>query len=164
MTAIPIEIRHRDDNRVIYTSTKATDLRSAVVEAVAARANLARAYLDGANLARANLDGANLDGANLVGSNLVGSNLVGSNLARANLDGANIVSVASVAFTAHGERGRNLLAIQTEKGIALRCGCFTGSPDELREYIAKGDESLKPSRTLALDTVLTLLACPKGQP
>jgi hypothetical protein len=35
---------------------------------------------------------------------------------------------------------------------------FSGSVDELREYIAKGNPLLAKTRTLALETVLVLLA------
>jgi hypothetical protein len=48
-------------------------MRHALEQASAARANLAWANLAGANLARANLAGANLAGANLDGANLDGA-------------------------------------------------------------------------------------------
>lgn len=83
-----IEIRHINGT-VLYTAQNATDLRSAVEEAVMAGAYLAGAYLAGANLFRANLVGANLVGAYLAGAYLVSANLARANLARANLDGAN---------------------------------------------------------------------------
>ena len=119
-----------------------------------ARANLARAYLARAYLARANLAGANLARAYLAGANLDGANLAG-----ANLDGA-CHHFAQVAFSGHGECGRMLSAVILKKGEAPRlfCGCFTGDVDELRAFIAKGDTRLRKTRTLALDTVMALLA------
>lgn len=85
-----------------------------------------------------------------------------ANLSRANLIGADLSRAvekwAQVAFMAHGECGRMLTAIKRpDCEVELFCGCFTGSVDHLREYIANGEERLKASRTLAADTVLTLL-------
>ena len=54
------------------------------------------------------------------------------------------------------------MGISTESGIHLRCGCFTGDVAALRKYIAEGDVNLRRTRTLALDTVLTLLAAKNG--
>lgn len=104
-------------------------------------------------------NGANLDGANLDGANLNGANLARADLARADLDGAKekIASFAMVQFTGHGESGRMLTAIKGEKSIRLWCGCFSGSVDDLRAYIEKGDKRLQKTRTLALNTVLALL-------
>ena len=67
---------------------------------------------------------------------------------------------AAVQFTAHGECGRELSAIKTdskESPVTLWCGCFVGSPGELREYIAVSGEKHKRTRTLAMETVLMLL-------
>jgi uncharacterized protein YjbI with pentapeptide repeats len=121
-----------------------------------------------ADLARANLAGANLAGANLARAYLAGADLAGANLARAYLAGAKygereIAAIASVAFTGHGEHGRTLVGIRHTGGIVLRCGCFGGSPDELRAYIAAGAEKYRPSRTAALEAVLTLLAIERAE-
>ena len=129
----PIEIKHRWTNDVLYSSDEGKTLRDAVIEAVAS----------GADLISANLNGADLSGANLNG---------------ANLNGAKIVSVAQISFTGHGECGRKLIAIQTETAIYICCGCFAGSPDELRAWIIGDEKRLAKTRTLALDTALILLA------
>lgn len=86
-----------------------------------------------------------------------GANLRGADLRGADLNGAKITATASVQFTGHGECGRQLLALKTEKEIRLFCGCFMGNVEELRKYIADGSEKLRKTRTLALDTVLVLL-------
>jgi hypothetical protein len=75
---------------VLYVAQDANDVRSAVEEAVAKRANLVGANLRGAYLGGANLRGAYLDGANLRGAYLRGANLRGAYLGGANLDGANL--------------------------------------------------------------------------
>ena len=149
-----------------------------------AGANLAWAYLEKANLAGANLEGAYLAGANLAGANLAWAylekaNLEKANLARANLEGANLARAnlawanlawanlagavhrfAQVAFSEHGECGRMLSAVVLKKGEEPRlfCGCFTGSIQELRDYIKDGAAHLRKTRTLALNTILSFLA------
>lgn len=65
-----IEIKDRFTERVIYSSDKATSLREAIFEAVAACADLSRADLRGADLSGAYLRGAYLSDANLSGANL----------------------------------------------------------------------------------------------
>ena len=116
--AIPIEIRHRWEDRVVYRSETAKDVSEAVVEAVGS-----------------------------------GANLRGANLGR-----VQITSTASVAFTGHGQCGRHLVAVRVGKRKTLLwCGCFHGTPDELRAFIAGDDTSYRKTRTLALDTVLALL-------
>ena len=121
-------------------------------------ANLRGANLGGANLGDANLGGAYLGGANLRGANLGGANLRGANLGGAYLRGGEeVTDTASIQFTGHGECGRSLLAVKSEKRILLWCGCFHGTPEDLRAYIDNGPDRLKRTRTLALDTVLALL-------
>ena len=192
--SLPIEIPHRWEDRVIYRSTTATDLRMAVLEAIKAGANLSRANLSRANLSGANLSGADLSGAdlsgadlsgadlsraNLSGANLSGADLSGANLSRADLSGANlsradlsgadgekekIIAVASVQFTGHGECGRTLTAIKTEKTIHLFCGCFSGSPEELAAYIARKKSCYVKTRMLAMTTALALLDAKNDEP
>ena len=89
-----ITIRSRWDDMALWTG-EAADLRDAVIQAVAARAdlfgaNLSWANLSGANLSWANLSGANLSGANLSWADLSGANLSKADLSRANLSGANL--------------------------------------------------------------------------
>jgi uncharacterized protein YjbI with pentapeptide repeats len=121
-------------------------------------ANLISADLNGADLNGADLYGANLYCANLSGANLSGANLSGADLIDAYLNGSKIVSVAQISFTGHGQCGRTLIAIQTETAIYICCGCFAGSPDELRAWIIGDEKRLAKTRTLALDTALILLA------
>jgi len=108
------------------------------------RAYLSRAYLSGADLSGANLSGANLSGAYLSGAYLSGADLSG---------------YAQVAFKGHGECGRMLTVIRQNEDSApyFCCGCFRGSEQDLRDYIERGQEHLKPSRLFALETALTLL-------
>jgi hypothetical protein len=133
-------------------------------------ANLSEANLSGANLSGANLSGANLSGADLSGANLSGANLSGAdlscadlsraNLSGANLSGADLSAYAQVSFKGHGECGRMLTVIRQKEGGELRfyCGCFNGTEQELRQYIADGGKKCAKTRTLALETVLVLIA------
>ena len=92
-----------------------------------------------------------------------GANLAGAYLAGANLDGAYLAGAvhrfAQVSFSEHGECGRMLSAVRLKEGeeIRLFCGCFTGSTQELRDYITTGAAHLRKTRTLALDTILVLI-------
>ena len=110
------------------------------------------AISSGANLSRADLSGADLSGANLSGANLRGADLSG-----ADLSGAVGIIYAQVSFNWHGELGRQLSAIKIDGDIVLFCGCFKGSVDDLIEYIEGGDEKYKHSRTVALNTVMSLI-------
>ncbi len=102
-----------------------------LARAYLAGANLAGAYLDRANLAGANLARANLDGANLAGAYLAGANLDGANLAGANLDGAYLAGKRPIfQIGPIGSRSAYLVAHLTDKGVALKTGCFTGSVSE----------------------------------
>jgi len=130
------------------------------------RANLTGAELSCANLSCANLYGANLRYTNLTGANLRYTNLTGANLTGANLTGANLSCAvnapltASVSWTDHGECGRVLMVMlhdSTGAEPVYRCGCFAGSADDLRRYIAAGPEGLRESRTEALEIVSGLM-------
>ena len=56
-----------------------------------------------------------------------------------------------------------LTAIRQKEGeeIRLFCGCFTGSVEELKTYIANGEKRYAKSRTVAMETVLMLLEIKK---
>ena len=175
--SLPVEIRSRFGGAALFTGNPGESHSQALARAVKSGANLSGANLSGANLSGADLYGANLSGADLYGANLSGANLYGANLSGANLSGADlsganlsganlsganlygekIISTASIAFTGHGECGRTLLGIKTEKSVHLRCGCFSGSPEELIAYIAKGDQKYKHARSLALTLIIILL-------
>ena len=111
-----------------------------------------RADLSGADLNRANLRGANLSGADLRGANLRGAHLSGADLREA-------VGVrhASAGGSGHGEAGRTLLCVVIDGEPRFFCGCFAGSTGALREYISKGAEEYRASRTLAMEFCLALL-------
>jgi hypothetical protein len=117
-------------------------------------ANLSGASLSGASLSGASLSGASLSGANLSGASLSGASLSGADLRGASLSGARGVVYAQCSFDGHGECGRQLsLTIIAGKPVFF-CGCFKGSPDELRAYIANGADEHKASRTLAMEFCL----------
>ena len=126
-------------------------LRLCVEAAVKARASLADANLAGANLADAYLAGAYLAGANLADAYLADANLAGANLARASLAGAylaranladaylagayladanladakgikNVLSIGPI-----GSRRDYLMALDTDDGLRIKAGCFTGT-------------------------------------
>ncbi len=146
-----IKIKNRWTGAVIHEGDYVS-----IYEAVA-NAIQVDADLSGANLRNANLSGANLSGADLRNANLSGADLRNANLSGANLSGALGLCYAQVSFSEHGECGRMLTAIKRAEEIELFCGCFTGNLEALRQYIGNGEERLKKTRTLALDTVLILL-------
>ncbi len=121
-------------------------------------AYLSGAYLSGADLSRANLSYANLSRADLSYANLSRANLSGAYLSGADLSGA-VHRWAQVAFMGHGECGRMLTAVIYAEGgdTVYQCGCFSGSIDELKAYIANGSGAYKPSRTMAMEVVTQLL-------
>ena len=131
--------------------------RLAVLAALKDGADLRYANLSGADLRYANLSGANLSGADLRYANLSDANLRYANLRDAYLGGAKITATAAVVFTGHGQCGRQLLAVRAGESILLWCGCFHGTPDELRAFIAGDEPCYRKTRTLALDTALMLL-------
>lgn len=125
------------------------------------RADLSGADLRVANLGGADLSGADLRGADLRVADLSGANLTGADLSWAGLCGAALGAgrVAACYWTDHGECGRELLgvALPDASGVLrlrLFCGCFAGSAQDLRDYIAAGEERYRQSRTAALDFVL----------
>lgn len=95
--------------------------------------------------------------ADLVGADLRGAKLVGANL------GAYRYYVA-IAMSGHGEAGRNnrvgreLYMIADASGdepvIYGRCGCWSGTPKELYDYIMQGEECHRQSRLDALELVM----------
>jgi len=145
-------------------------------------ANLSGSSLCGANLIHANLTHADLRDANLSGSSLCGADLIyadliHANLTRANLRGADLtrsdlrhtnlrhtnlcgtgIKYVSVGFSGHGECGRTLLLVDVPgEGLVFFCGCFRGSPSELRDFAAKGQAEYRASRTRAMDICLELI-------
>jgi uncharacterized protein YjbI with pentapeptide repeats len=113
-------------------------------------ANLRAANLSGADLSGANLRAADLSGADLSGADLSGANLSRANLSWANLSGADLL-VASCAWSSHGESGRTLTVYHHKGVTTYQCGCFSGSESEILQYISTGENSLKKSRSVAVD-------------
>jgi hypothetical protein len=148
-----------DDQRAVQLVERGDSLRGAILT----KADLRGADLRGAILTKADLRGANLHGADLSGAILTKADLRGANLRCADLRRADLhrcvgVRWASVAWHSHGECGRQLLAVMIDDTPRLWCGCWSGSPYELRWYIRKGASALASSRTRALEIVLELLA------
>ena len=136
------------------------------------RANLRGANLRGVNLSGANLSKANLSEAKLIGANLIEANLIGANLIGANLSGAKLreaylreanlsetrgLTYAQCSFTAHGECGRQLLAVVIGAKMRFFCGCFVGSLAELDAYIEAGAPKYRATRRLARDFVVAAI-------
>jgi uncharacterized protein YjbI with pentapeptide repeats len=137
---------------------RGADLTGAVLRgADLTGADLTDAVLRGADLTDAVLRGAVLRGADLRGADLTGADLTGAVLSR-----VRGLQYASVTFTGHGELGRMLTATKIGENTRLFCGCFRGSPEDLREWIATRDKAYRPSRRLALRTVLKLLEVPRA--
>ncbi len=163
---------------LIGANLSGTDLTGADLRG----ANLSKANLTGTNLSKANLSGtdlsgtdlseadlswtslrvANLSEANLSKTNLTGANLTGATLSEADLSVANLsetkgVLYAQCSFSAHGERGRQLLAVVIGDQPRFFCGCFTGTLAELDAYIKSGDAKYKATRRLARNFVRAAL-------
>jgi hypothetical protein len=81
------EIKHRYTENILY-ACDAENLKDAVIEAAAKKADLGGAYLRGADLGGAYLRGAYLSGADLGGAYLRGADLGGADLGGAYLRGA----------------------------------------------------------------------------
>ena len=113
-----IEIKHRVSGETLFTSNTATDLASAVKEAVKTKTNL-----EGANLEAANLRGACLEGANLEGANLEAANLRGADLEGAYLEGAKRI----YSFGPVGREARIGYAVAHGDSAMVKLGCFWGA-------------------------------------
>lgn len=136
-------------------------------------ASLNKASFVGANLTYASFGPADLRLANFSGANLSGVDLRNARIAYAKfhgaiLDGAQLpegYAHASIGWTGHGVKGRTLRAVRVPKdqsrygkdNIEFSCGCFYGREAALRAFIERGDAGLRRSRTIALETLLSLL-------
>ena len=118
-------------------------------------ANLSGAYLSGAHLRGADLRGADLNNACLSGADLSGAYLRDACLRGANLSRARGVRVAACHWTAHGEQGRLLNAVEIEGEVTFFCGCFRGNEQKLRDYISMRNPEHASSRTKALEFLLS---------
>jgi uncharacterized protein YjbI with pentapeptide repeats len=68
---------------------------------------------------------------------------------------------ASCSFSDFGESNRTITAVRTPEGVLFFCGCFKGSTSELKEYIRSRQQGLAPSRTKAMNFLLSCLKTPK---
>ena len=146
----------RITGELIY-SDNSQSIKAVIINAILQEANLRWADLSGADLRVADLSGADLRGADLRWADLSVADLRVADLSGANLSGAKGIIYAQVSFNWHGERGRQLSAVKIGEEVILFCGCFKGSEDDLIEYIEGGDEKYKHSRTVALNTVMSLI-------
>ena len=136
-------IQEKDNNTVKDTLVEAVkngaDLRGA---------DLGGADLGGANLRCANLRGADLGGANLCGADLGGADLRGANLRCANLRGWGKISSTSdiLILGPIGSRNDYITIYHTDKGIFIRCGCFSGTIDEFAKKVKETHKGNKHER------------------
>ena len=84
------------------------------------------------------------------------------NLRSADLRGASLqqskgVKFSSCCWSGHGECGRQLLYVKLKGELWFFCGCFSGSEGDLRAYIKDGDDKRNPSRTKALEFLISCM-------
>jgi uncharacterized protein YjbI with pentapeptide repeats len=167
-----IQIKNRFTSKVIIEvpDLVRVDLRKANLS----EANLCDADLRGADLSEANmydallrdavlswsglrgavLSSADLGGAVLRNADLRGADLDGANLSDAELLGSRGVVYYQMLFPGDGDTWQRLLAVKISEQIMFFCGRFKGTEAELRSYIENGQENLKASRIVALETCL----------
>ena len=101
-------------------------------------ADLRDADLGGADLRDADLRGADLRGADLGGADLGGADLGGVYLGGADLGGADLGDWGKlqdiIIIGPIGSRKAYTTCYKTDKGIYVKCGCFSGTLDE---FVAK---------------------------
>lgn len=131
-----------------------TDLRDADLR----YANLTLVRLENAKLICTNLSGAVLTGTSLQGSSLVGANISGATFRSTVLCETKGIRYAQAAFDTHGISGRLLTAVAMPEGVRFFCGCFSGTAQELVEFIQKDNPAYKPSRMAAFKFVWTQIA------
>ncbi len=111
----PIEIKVKDEDVVIFATTKRETMKDALEEAVRRRLIIYKADLVGQNLQGIKIPGGNLEHCFMIGSNLDGADLRGSNLkqsifAGSSMKGALLSSVNSpeAVFQGCNLEGANL--------------------------------------------------------
>jgi len=67
------------------------------------------------------------------------------------------IKYATCSFDSYGECGRQLTAIKINGEVTLSCGCFTGSPEDLKTYIKNGYKGIYESRMLAFNFVMAAI-------
>jgi uncharacterized protein YjbI with pentapeptide repeats len=142
-----VEIKNLFTGSVLFShEAEENSMKITLLMALNAYANLRGANLRGADLRGANLRGADLGGADLgyadLGyADLRGANLRYADLRYADLRGADLghVNLGGKKLSGDrpffqlgpiGSRSDYLLAFNTESGIQLTAGCFSGSIDE----------------------------------
>ena len=127
------QILNRHDSRVQF-ELECDSLKDAVVAAVKDDANLYEANLSRADLSGADLYGADLSRANLSRANLYDANLYGANM------GGKIGKLKAGGYFSCGPQGSRddvLMAFNSDNGMFVKTGCFTGSLGEFREAVIK---------------------------
>ena len=111
------------------------DLRSVDLRFV----DLRFADLRSANLSSADLRSADLSSADLRFADLSSANLSSANLRSADLSFGKIKNIERPFFQISplGAEARQLLAFDTDKGICLMTGCFTGGVREFKIALAE---------------------------
>ncbi|WP_211274685.1 pentapeptide repeat-containing protein [Corynebacterium sphenisci] len=103
-------------------------------------ADLSKAALGGADLHGADLWNVDFHSAYLRGTDLRDVDLTGADLTLATLTGANFHDVLGLpVLSINGLPSGHLVLCPTPGGWRLSIGCWTGTPDELRELIAGDD-------------------------
>ncbi|MGN8941176.1 pentapeptide repeat-containing protein, partial [Collinsella bouchesdurhonensis] len=100
-------------------------------------ADLRGADLYGADLHYASLRGANLRGASLYYADLYGADLRGADLYGADLSGANLHYARWGGLEINHLPSGTLHLTPTPEGWRITLGCWNGTPDQLRDLIAK---------------------------
>jgi hypothetical protein len=139
------------------------DMSSAVLSGAVLRAAdlsgavLSGAVLSGAALSGAVLRGADLSGADLSGAVLSGAVLRGADLSGAVLSGAVLSEYKIIRRLAAAMRndGYEFIAFETDKGVIIRAGCRTFSPERYRDHVARTyPDTDKAEETLAIITFI----------
>jgi hypothetical protein len=141
------DILHRYSGAVLFASATATDIASAVADAMSSgatlhEADLSRANLYGANLSRADLYRADLSGANLYGADLYEANLYRANLSRANLYGADLsgADLSGADLSGADLRGADLYEANLYRAVGVSAYASTplmmllDQPGKIRAY------------------------------
>ena len=146
-----IEIKSRLNESIIFEGDFSC-IAEAVKSAIKNSANLRYANLCYADLRYTNLSHADLSYANLSHANLGFTNLSHANLSygRITTNGRPFIQISPL-----GEDKRQLMAFNTNKGICLTTGCFTGSISEFKTALkAKhGTNLIAKEYLLAVDLI-----------
>ena len=86
----------------------------------------------------------------------VRADLRDADLRNADLSESHGPRFAQIAWSSHGECGRQLLCVRLPGGLRYFCGCFAGSADDLHAYIDRNGHHLAESRRLAMWIVTAL--------